>query len=91
MGIKFSNPEAFSFPVDPIPGAIVMVFRKCRLREVVCWIFTKSVTVLAFLADNAEVSYSLDETVKRPSSVSIDIQQEVVTLFNHRGGKIVMR
>lgn len=67
-----------------------MVFRECRLREVCLLDFNKNrttFTVRAFLSDNAEVSYPLEEAVRRPSSVSISLLQDVVTLFNHRGGQ----
>ena len=83
------NPEELSFPIDPIPGGIIMVLRECRVQELGWLSYEKkrqTFTVRAFITDNPEVSYSLADAVKRPSSVSIELQQEVITLFNHHGG-----
>jgi hypothetical protein len=82
------NPEALSFPVDPIPGALIMVLRECRVRELTLLSFEKkrqAFQVRTFVTDNAKVNYRLDEAVKEPSSVQIELLPEHLTIYNHYG------
>jgi len=70
-----------------------MVFRECRFREVCLLDFQKdrtTFTVRAFVTDNSEASYSLEDAIKRPSSVNIGLPQGTVTLFNHHGGQMAV-
>jgi hypothetical protein len=82
------NPEALSFLVDPIPGAITMVLRECRVQELVMLGFHKQrqvFTVRAFITDNPRVSYRLSDAVKESSSVGVELLDNHLTIFNHHG------
>jgi len=82
-------PEALSFPIDPLPGAIILVMRECRFRELGLLSFEKKrqvYTVRAFITDNPNLAYSLDEAVKRPSDTKIELTEDRLFIYNHHGG-----
>ena len=82
------NPEALSFPVDPVPGAILMILRECRVQELGLLSFKKerlTYEVRAFITDNTKVNYVLSDAVKEPSSVAIKVLSDRLTIYNHYG------
>ena len=66
-----------------------MVLRECRVRELGLRSFKKerlTYSVRAFITADAKVSCPLEQAIRQPSSVPIQLLAGALTIFNHYGG-----